>query len=56
MDYEDETRLIILVIPTNSALTTIKIIVEILDENDNSPQFPVDQIKVNFNKVKLKNY
>uniref|UniRef100_A0A914YD80 Cadherin domain-containing protein n=1 Tax=Panagrolaimus superbus TaxID=310955 RepID=A0A914YD80_9BILA len=44
-DYEKETKLIFLAVPTDGSLT-IKVTVEILDENDNTPEFPVKDINL----------
>ena len=44
-DYEKESRLIFLAVPTDGTIT-IKVMVEILDENDNTPEFPVKDINV----------
>lgn len=49
-DYEKETKLIFLAVPTDGSLT-IKVTVEILDENDNTPEFPVKDINVSRKNV-----
>uniref|UniRef100_A0A7E4W680 Cadherin domain-containing protein n=2 Tax=Panagrellus redivivus TaxID=6233 RepID=A0A7E4W680_PANRE len=45
LDYEKETKLTFLAIPTSGELT-IKVVIEIIDENDNAPTFPISEINL----------
>ena len=47
LDHEKENKLILLAIPTDGS-KTIKVIIEVEDENDNPPTFPVSDINVSF--------
>lgn len=47
-DYENETKLRALAIPVDGS-ATVRLTLEIVDENDNSPQFPTDFVLVEFN-------
>jgi hypothetical protein len=50
LDYETERRLQILAIPVDGS-ATVRVTIEVLDENDNGPRFPVDYVRVCFNKL-----
>uniref|UniRef100_A0A915EW93 Cadherin domain-containing protein n=1 Tax=Ditylenchus dipsaci TaxID=166011 RepID=A0A915EW93_9BILA len=46
LDYEQEQKLVVLAIPADGQSLSIKVVVEVQDENDNSPRFPMDKIKL----------
>lgn len=47
LDYEKESRLVILAIPINGS-KTIKVVIDVEDYNDHTPTFPVTDINASF--------